>query len=59
MNRPNLSGGEMGEIMAFDRGVWRAEVMRHEELFPDLHDRLPDGIDLRARAPDLPEVSRL
>lgn len=31
----------MGEIMAFDREVWRAEVMRHEELFPDLHDRLP------------------
>ena len=29
------------QIMAFDRGAWRAEVMGHEELFLDLHDRLP------------------
>ena len=29
------------EIMAFDRAAWRAEVMGHEELFLDLHDRLP------------------
>ena len=24
-----------------DRAAWRAEVMGHEELFLDLHDRLP------------------
>ena len=29
------------QIMAFDRGAWRSEVMGHEELFLDLHDRLP------------------
>ena len=29
------------QIMAFDRGAWRQEVMGHEELFLDLHDRLP------------------
>jgi phosphoenolpyruvate carboxykinase (GTP) len=29
------------EIMAFDRGAWRQEVIGHEELFLDLHDRLP------------------
>jgi phosphoenolpyruvate carboxykinase (GTP) len=29
------------QIMAFDRAAWRAEVMGHEELFLDLHDRLP------------------
>ena len=29
------------EIMAFDRAAWRSEVMGHEELFLDLHDRLP------------------
>jgi len=29
------------EIMAFDRAAWRSEVIGHEELFIDLHDRLP------------------
>ena len=29
------------QIMAFDRAAWRQEVMGHEELFLDLHDRLP------------------
>jgi phosphoenolpyruvate carboxykinase (GTP) len=29
------------EVQAFDRDVWRSEVLRHEELFIVLHDRLP------------------
>jgi len=29
------------ELQAFDRKAWRAEVMSHEELFLDIHDRLP------------------
>jgi phosphoenolpyruvate carboxykinase (GTP) len=29
------------ELQAFDRAAWRREVMDHEELFLDLHDRLP------------------
>ena len=29
------------ELQHFDRAVWRAEVIGHEELFLDLHDRLP------------------
>jgi phosphoenolpyruvate carboxykinase (GTP) len=29
------------ELQGFDRAAWRAEVMGHEELFLDLHDRLP------------------
>ncbi|HEY1764889.1 MAG TPA: phosphoenolpyruvate carboxykinase (GTP), partial [Opitutaceae bacterium] len=29
------------ELQSFDRLAWRAEVMSHEELFIDLHDRLP------------------
>ncbi len=29
------------ELQAFDRDAWRAEVLGHEELFLDLHDRLP------------------
>ena len=28
-------------LQNFDRAAWRAEVMSHEELFLDLHDRLP------------------
>jgi phosphoenolpyruvate carboxykinase (GTP) len=28
-------------LQAFDRTAWRAEIMDHEELFFDLHDRLP------------------
>lgn len=29
------------ELQAFDRHAWRHEVLGHEELFLDLHDRLP------------------
>jgi phosphoenolpyruvate carboxykinase (GTP) len=29
------------QLQSFDRKAWRAEVMSHEELFLDLHDRLP------------------
>ncbi|HKP36129.1 MAG TPA: phosphoenolpyruvate carboxykinase (GTP) [Pyrinomonadaceae bacterium] len=29
------------ELQAFDRNAWRQEVLGHEELFLDLHDRLP------------------
>jgi phosphoenolpyruvate carboxykinase (GTP) len=29
------------ELQAFDRAAWREEVLGHEELFLDLHDRLP------------------
>ncbi len=29
------------ELQHFDRAMWRAEVIGHEELFLDLHDRLP------------------
>ncbi len=28
-------------LQEFDRSLWRAEVIGHEELFLDLHDRLP------------------
>jgi phosphoenolpyruvate carboxykinase (GTP) len=29
------------ELQAIDRAAWRAEIMGHEEIFLDLHDRLP------------------
>ena len=29
------------QLQSFDRDAWRAEVLGHEELFIDLHDRLP------------------
>jgi phosphoenolpyruvate carboxykinase (GTP) len=29
------------ELQSFDRAAWRTEIMSHEELFLDLHDRLP------------------
>jgi phosphoenolpyruvate carboxykinase (GTP) len=29
------------ELQAFDRDTWRTEVLGHEEMFLDLHDRLP------------------
>ena len=29
------------KLQAFDRAAWREEVLGHEELFLDLHDRLP------------------
>jgi phosphoenolpyruvate carboxykinase (GTP) len=28
-------------LLAVDRDAWRSEVLRHEELFIELHDRLP------------------
>lgn len=28
-------------LQSFDRNAWRNEVLGHEELFLDLHDRLP------------------
>jgi phosphoenolpyruvate carboxykinase (GTP) len=36
-----FSRGKWDQIMAFDRRAWRQEVIMHEELFLDLHDRLP------------------
>ncbi len=32
---------EFEKLQAFDREAWREEVLGHEELFLDLHDRLP------------------
>ena len=32
---------KFAELQAFDREAWRQEVLGHEELFLDLHDRLP------------------
>jgi phosphoenolpyruvate carboxykinase (GTP) len=29
------------QLQAFDAVAWRAEVLGHEELFIELHDRLP------------------
>jgi phosphoenolpyruvate carboxykinase (GTP) len=29
------------QLQAFDRDAWRSEVLGHEELFIDIHDRLP------------------
>ena len=29
------------QLQAFDRDAWRSEVLGHEELFIELHDRLP------------------
>ena len=29
------------QLQAFDRNAWRAEALGHEELFLELHDRLP------------------
>jgi phosphoenolpyruvate carboxykinase (GTP) len=36
-----FSREKFDQIQAFDRAAWRTEVMGHEELFLDLHDRLP------------------
>jgi phosphoenolpyruvate carboxykinase (GTP) len=41
LDRPRLPKERFDELQAFDRKAWRAEVMSHEELFLDLHDRLP------------------
>lgn len=32
---------KFNELMAFNREEWRKEVIAHEELFIDLHDRMP------------------
>ena len=37
----DFSKEKFEELQAFDRATWRAEVLGHEELFLDLHDRLP------------------
>ena len=37
----DFSKEKFDELQAFDRGAWRQEVLGHEELFLDLHDRLP------------------
>jgi phosphoenolpyruvate carboxykinase (GTP) len=36
-----FSKEQFEELQAFDRAAWRNEVLGHEELFIDLHDRLP------------------
>jgi phosphoenolpyruvate carboxykinase (GTP) len=36
-----FSREQFEELQAFDRKAWRAEVLGHEELFIELHDRLP------------------
>ncbi len=37
----DFSEEKFDELQAFDHGAWRQEVMGQEELFLDLHDRLP------------------
>jgi len=37
----DFSKDKFDELQAFDRADWRQEVLGHEELFLDLHDRLP------------------
>jgi phosphoenolpyruvate carboxykinase (GTP) len=37
----DFSKDKFEELQAFDRDAWRQEVLGHEELFLDLHDRLP------------------
>jgi phosphoenolpyruvate carboxykinase (GTP) len=37
----DFSEDKFEELQTFDRAAWRAEVLGHEELFLDLHDRLP------------------
>jgi phosphoenolpyruvate carboxykinase (GTP) len=37
----DFSREKFEELQAFDRDAWRQEVLGHEELFLDLHDRLP------------------
>jgi phosphoenolpyruvate carboxykinase (GTP) len=36
-----FSEEKFNELQAFDHGAWRQEVLGQEELFLDLHDRLP------------------
>jgi phosphoenolpyruvate carboxykinase (GTP) len=37
----DFSQEDFDELQRFDRDAWRQEVLGHEELFLDLHDRLP------------------
>ena len=37
----NFTKEKFDELQAFDAAAWRDEVLGHEELFLDLHDRLP------------------
>ena len=37
----DFSKAKFQELQAFVRDDWRQEVLGHEELFLDLHDRLP------------------
>jgi phosphoenolpyruvate carboxykinase (GTP) len=37
----NFPKEKFDELQSFDRSSWRQEVLGHEELFLDLHDRLP------------------
>jgi phosphoenolpyruvate carboxykinase (GTP) len=37
----DFSRQQFDELQAFDRKAWRTEVLGHEELFIELHDRLP------------------
>lgn len=37
----DFSPEKFEELQAFDGAAWRQEVLGHEELFLDLHDRLP------------------
>jgi phosphoenolpyruvate carboxykinase (GTP) len=37
----DFSKEKFDELQAFDGAAWHAEVVDHEELFLDLHDRLP------------------
>jgi phosphoenolpyruvate carboxykinase (GTP) len=40
----DFSKEQFEKLQAFDRSAWRTEVIEHEELFFDLHDRLPPEI---------------
>jgi len=40
----DFSKEQFEKLQAFDRSEWRREVIEHEELFFDLHDRLPPEI---------------
>ncbi len=40
-NELDFSREKFGQLQEFNRDAWRKEVMEHEELFIDLHDRLP------------------
>jgi len=40
----DFSKEQFERLQAFDRRAWRSEVIEHEELFFDLHDRLPPEI---------------